>query len=114
MPALTDNLPFAVVILLVAVLAHEPWRWLGLVLSRNVPVDSEVFLWVRAVATTLVAGLVMRLLLFPAGTLANVPLQFRLAALLGALAVFFAAGRSLGAGVGGGAAFLLAMIAIFE
>lgn len=112
MPSLPDALPFAVTILLIALLAHEPWRWLGLVLGRNVQVDSQVFLWVRAVATSLVAGLVMRLVLFPAGALANVSLTIRLAAFAGAIGIFFAAGRSLGAGVAGGAALLLAAIAL--
>ena len=110
MPSLPDTLPFALTILLVALLAHEPWRWLGLMLGRKVQVDSEVFHWVRAVATALVAGLVMRLLLFPAGALANVSVAVRLAALAGALGIFFAARRSLGAGVAGGAILLLAGI----
>ena len=112
MPTLPDAMPFAVTILLVAVLAHEPWRWLGLILGRNVRVDSAVFLWVRAVSTALVAGLVMKLILFPAGGLANVSLAVRLGALVVALGVFVGAGRSLGAGVVAGALSLLVGIAV--
>jgi hypothetical protein len=96
----------------IAVFAHEPWRWLGLLLGRNVTVDSAIFLWVRAVSTALVAGLVMRLLLFPAGALAGVGLGLRAAAMGAAIAAFFAAGRSLAAGVGAGAAALALAITV--
>jgi Branched-chain amino acid transport protein (AzlD) len=95
-------------LLLIAVLAHEPWRWLGLALGRGLTVDSEIFIWVRAVATALVAGLVMRLILFPAGTLADIAVSARLAGLLCGIAVFFLAGRSLGAGVTAAAIILIA------
>jgi Branched-chain amino acid transport protein (AzlD) len=102
------------VIALVAVLAHEPWRWFGLLLGRNVSVDSEIFLWVRAVATALVAGLVFRLILFPAGAMAHVPISLRLAALGGAIGIFFLCGRHLGAGVAGGAGLLIAEIVFLK
>ena len=80
-------------------IAHEPWRWLGFVLGRNLRADSEMFLWVRAVATALVAGLVMKLVVFPAGTLATVPLWVRIGALLCGLAGFYAGRSSLALGV---------------
>ena len=98
------------VLLAIALLAHEPWRWLGLILGRTVTVDSAVFLWVRAVSTALVAGLIMRLILFPAGALADVALRDRLSATAVGVALFFAFGRSLGLGVGGGALALLGLI----
>jgi hypothetical protein len=104
---LTEAIGFYGVIALIAVLAHEPWRWLGLVLGRTVSVEGDIFQWVRAVATALVAGLVLRLILFPAGALAHVDLGIRLAALFGAIGVFFACGRRLVAGVAGGAGLLI-------
>lgn len=97
---------------LIMLLAHEPWRWLGLLLGRNLSVDSSLFIWVRAVSTALVAGLVMRLLLFPAGALADVPLAWRLLAGMAGVAAFFAAGRSLAVGVLVGAALFLSLIVI--
>ena len=90
-------------------LAHEPWRWLGLVLGRNLGVNSPVLQWVRAVATALVSGLVMKLVLFPAGMLAEVPAWERLAGLAVAAVLFFASGRWLAVGVGGGALAIAAM-----
>lgn len=114
MSVLDDGFGGYLVLLLVAVLAHEPWRWLGLVLARNLSVDSEIFLWVRAVATAVVAGLVMRLLLFPAGVLADVPLALRLAALAGAIGVFLAAKRNLGLGIASGALLLILFKAVLR
>ena len=84
------------------VLAHEPWRWLGFVLGRNLTVDSEIFLWVRAVATALVAGLVMKLVVFPAGTLAAVPAWERATALVTGGLMFWLSRRSLAVGVAAG------------
>lgn len=94
------------------VLMTEMWRWLGVLVGNRLAVDGDAFQWVRAVATTLVAAMVARMLLFPAGMLADVPLGIRLAAFLGGLALYFAARRNLGAGVvGGGLILMLAELA---
>ena len=95
-------------IALVALLAHEPWRWAGMVLGRNIDVGSELFQWVRCVATALVSGLIIRLILFPAKSLAAVPLGLRVCAFVAGIAIFYAAKRSLAAGVLGGTALLIA------
>jgi hypothetical protein len=94
-------------LVLVAVLMHEPWRWLGLKLGSNIDVEGEVFQWVRAVATALVAGLVMRLVLFPAGALGGVPMSVRLIAFAGGIAGFYLIRRSLAAGMAVGVAILV-------
>ena len=78
--------------------------WLG----RSVPADSEVFLWLRLVSTALVAGLVMRVIVFPAGALESVALNARLFALGFAIIVFLVSRRNLAAGVIGGALALYA------
>jgi hypothetical protein len=90
---------WAAVILAIALLAHEPWRWLGLALGRNIDVDGALFRWVRAVATALVAGLVARLVLYPAGALAGVALPVRLLAFGAGIAAFYAVRRNLAIGV---------------
>ncbi len=96
-------------ILIVAILAHEPFRWLGLYLGHSIDAESEVFAWVRAVATALVAGLVTRLVLFPVGALNEVPLLIRLTAFAAGIGIYLGANRHLGAGVFGSAAILLAL-----
>jgi Branched-chain amino acid transport protein (AzlD) len=111
MSALDDGFGGYLALALVGFLVHEPWRWLGLALGRNVTVDSGLFLWVRAVATALVAGLVMRLILFPAGALAGVPLSIRIAAIAIGATAYWLTGRNLGAGVAAGAASIYLGIA---
>ncbi len=89
--------------------ATQPWRYLGVILSINIRTDSEVLVWVRLVSTALVAGLVTRMLLLPAGALASVPLEMRLGSFLLGCCMFFLARKSLAAGVfSGGAALVLA------
>ena len=97
--ALDDGYGGYLVLAIAGTLMTQIWRWLGYFVGRNISVESEVFLWVRAVATALVAGLVTRMLLFPAGVLASVPPAHRGAALIIGVAVFFAARRSVGLGV---------------
>lgn len=87
--------------------ATQPWRYLGVILSRGVREDAEILVWVRAVSTALVAGLVARMVLLPAGALASVALNVRLGAFLFGCCVFFLARKSLAAGVVSGAAALM-------
>lgn len=109
MSALDDGYGGYLVLALVGFVVHEPWRWIGLVLGRNLTVDSEMFLWVRSVAAALIAGLVFRLMLFPVGALAAVSLPVRATALLFAALVFFATKRHMGFAVATGALSLVAL-----
>jgi Branched-chain amino acid transport protein (AzlD) len=88
-------------------LATEVWRWLGFVLGSRLDLEGALFVWVRAIATALVAGLVTRMLLFPAGALAQVPTAVRLSAFAGGVVLYALLRGNLAAGVGGGAALLL-------
>jgi branched-subunit amino acid transport protein len=106
MTPIGDDLSGYLVLFLVAVLAHEPWRWLGFALGRNIDADGELFRWVRAVSSALVASLVMRLVLFPAGALAAVDMPIRIGAFLVGIAVFFACRRNLAIGIAAGAGSL--------
>lgn len=100
------------VIIAVAALAHEPWRWLGAALGQNVREGDAVFHWVRLVSSALVAGLVARLVLFPAGELTAVPLWMRAVCFAVGCAAYFATGRSLGLGIAIGCAVLAAVAAV--
>ncbi|MEO1544861.1 MAG: AzlD domain-containing protein [Pseudomonadota bacterium] len=94
-------------ILAIALFVHEPWRWLGLYVGNSLPAGSAVFDVVRFMATALVAGLVMRLVLFPAGALENVSLAVRLSAFGAGIVLFLVSRRHLGVGVFGAAAVLV-------
>ncbi len=108
-PSLQDGYGGYLTLAVLCLFAHEPWRWLGFALGRNLSADGEVFRWVRAVATALVAGLVAKLVFFPAGTLASVPLWVRGVAVLGAVLIYFAWRGSLAVGVGAAAGLIIAL-----
>lgn len=95
MNVLDDGFGGYLVLLLVAVLAHEPWRWLGFLVGARLDPEGEFFQWVKAVSTALVAGLVGRLLFFPSGALASVPSAVRITAFSVAVAIYVFSGRSL-------------------
>jgi hypothetical protein len=101
------------VLVLVGFLPNEVWRMLGVVFVRGLDEDSEVVVWVRAVATAVLAGVVAQLIFFPTGALAATPLAVRLGAALGGFAAFLLVRRSVFIGVLAGEALLLAGALVF-
>ena len=95
-------------ILLAGGLATDIWRWLGVVAGNRLRNDSEALIWVRAVATALVASVIGKLILFPTGALAAAPLLVRVGAAAAGFAAFAAARQSVFAGVVTGEIVLLA------
>ena len=95
------------ILILVGFLPSEIWRWLGIMLGRGLDDQSEIILWVKGVATALIAGVVARITVIPPGALAGVPLSVRLAALAGGFLAFLLIRRSAFAGVVVGEAVLV-------
>jgi len=93
-------------LVLVGFLPNELWRVLGLVAARGVNEQSALFMWGRAVATAVLAGVVAKIVLFPPGALAVVPTEIRLGAIGCGLAAFLLVRRSVLAGVVVGEAVL--------
>ena len=91
-----------VLLLLVGFLPNEVWRMLGLVAVRGVDEESELFLWARAVATAVLAAVIAKILLFPPGSLAAVPMIVRVGAIVAGFAAFLLVRRSVFAGVTAG------------
>jgi branched-subunit amino acid transport protein len=87
------------VLLLAGFLPNEVWRMLGLWLGSGVDEGSELLVWVRAVATAILAGVIAQIMVYPPGALASVPGSLRYAAVAAGLAVFLATRRSIFAGV---------------
>ena len=87
------------VLLLAGFLPNEIWRMLGLWLGSGVDEGSELLVWVRAVATAILAGVIAQILVFPPGALAGVPGFLRYGAVAAGLAAFIATRRSIFAGV---------------
>jgi hypothetical protein len=106
MNGLGDLSPYLVLIA-AGFLPNEVWRMLGIVVAHGLDEGSQLVIWVRAVATGLLAGVVAKIVLFPPGGLADVRLTVRLAAIAIGFAAFLLMRRSVLAGVLVGEAALI-------
>ena len=96
------------VLLLAGFLPNEIWRMLGLMLGSGIDEGSDLLVWVRAVATAILAGVIAQILVQPPGALASVPDWLRYAAVAGGFAAFIVTRRSTLAGVVCGEVLMLA------
>ena len=106
MNSLADLTPYLVLIV-AGFLPNEVWRMLGIVVAHGLDESSELIVWVRAVATALLAGVVAKIILFPPGGLADVRLTVRLLAIAVGFLVFLSVRRSVFVGVLAGEAALI-------
>jgi len=82
-------------ILLAGWIPTDVWRFLGVYFGGRIAEQSEILVFVRAVATALVAAVVGNLVVFPSGALAETALLLRIsAAALGLLPIFCLGERS--------------------
>jgi branched-subunit amino acid transport protein len=99
----------ALVVLLVAgVIPNQIWRMLGLWLGGGLDEGSELLIWVRAVATAILAGVIAQIVVQPPGALASVPGFLRYGAVAAGFVAFVLARRSIFAGVACGEIVMLA------
>lgn len=96
-----------IVLVLVGFLPNEVWRAVGLVASRGLDEGSEILIWVRAVATAVLAAVIAKLTIFAPGALASIPLSVRLFAVAAGFVAFTLIRRSVFAGVSTGVATLI-------
>ena len=89
-------------------LPNEVWRMVGLWFGGGVDESSEALVWVRAVATAILAGVIAQIVVEPPGALASVPDTLRYGAVAAGLVVFLLTRRSIFAGVVTGEVFMLA------
>jgi branched-subunit amino acid transport protein len=81
---------------------------LGLWLGGGLDEGSDLLMWVKAVATSILAGVIAEILVRPPGALAGVPDFLRYGALLVGFIVFMLTRRSIFAGVVSGEVVMLA------
>ena len=72
--------PYLVVVF-AGFLPSEVWRWSGVFISRGLSDQDEIIIWVKCVSSALLTGVVAKLLLYPSGALAAVPLALRIVSL---------------------------------
>lgn len=97
-----------VVLLLAGVIPNQIWRMLGLWLGGGIDEGSDLLMWVKAVATAILAGVIAEILVRPPGALASVPDFLRYGAVLVGFVVFLLTRRSIFAGVVSGELVMLA------
>ena len=107
MSLMTSELWPYIALVLVGFLPNEVWRWLGFAVARGIDEGSEMLVWVRAVATAVLAAVIAKLTVFAPGALATVPLSVRLAAVAAGFIGFVIFRRSVFAGVASGEAVLI-------
>ena len=98
--SLSDPIFYAyLLVILAGFLPTDVFRFAAVLFSRRINEDSEALIFVRAVATALLAGVIARLVLAPSGDLAGVPLWLRLATIAAGVAAYFLFRKSVFAGV---------------
>ncbi len=76
------------------------WRALGVIYAGRLEIGSPMLDWVRAVATALIAALIVRMMLDPPGSLADTALVSRTTAIMVGAGAFILLRRSIALGVG--------------
>ena len=87
------------VLVIAGFLPNEIWRMAGLWLGSSVDEGSDLLVWVRAVATAILAGVIAQILVTPPGALASVPDWLRYGAVGAGFVGFAVTRRSTLAGV---------------
>ena len=100
--------PFLFIILAGAI-PTDVWRWIGVTFASGLKDDSEWIILARAIANALVAGVIMRLILFPTGALVDIPVWVRLVAVGCAAILYFVIYRNLMLAVVTGGAVLVSL-----
>lgn len=80
-------------------LATDVWRWLGVLIGNRLLDDSLALIWVRAVATALVAAVIARLILFPTGALETTPMALRVVATMVGFGAFIVSRQRVVVGI---------------
>lgn len=97
---------------LVGALATYFWRAVGVAVGSRLDPRGNLFGWLGCVAHAVLAALILRLIVFPAGSLADLPSAARIGAALLAGAAYLLARRNVFLGcVAGSAAIAIAAAA---
>ena len=89
----TNNIMILAII--VTSLATFSSRFLGVLTSEKVSVKSKVFQWFNCVAYSILAALLGRMIIFPAGVLADSDLIIRLIVLITCIVIFILTKKNL-------------------
>jgi len=89
---LSNNLILVIVVTSIATFAS---RFLGILTAENLSDKSKLFDWFNYVAYSILAALITRMIIFPAGALLDSTLLIRLAVLSISIAIFLYSKKNL-------------------
>lgn len=89
-----DAWPYLVVIV-IGFLPTEIWRLLAVLLAKDMKEDSDVLLWVKLVASALLAAVVAKIVVAPPGALRELPIWGRILSLAAVAPVLLVLRRSV-------------------
>lgn len=99
----------AIAALIAASAATYIWRGAGVALASRIGVGGAAFEWFSCVAYAMLAALIARIILLPAGALNEAPFVDRVGATVFGLLLFFAFRRRIFVGTIGGLAAFVAL-----
>ena len=84
-----------ILVILVTSFATYLSRFLGVVSSEKIDAKSKIFRWFNCIAYSILAALIARIVIFPAGVLAEVDLWIRLIVIIISIIIFIISKRNL-------------------
>ena len=84
-----------ILVILVTSFATYLSRFLGVVSSEKIDVKSKIFRWFNCIAYSILAALIARIVIFPAGVLEEADLWIRLIVIIISIIIFIISKRNL-------------------
>ena len=84
-----------ILVILVTSFATYLSRFLGVVSSEKIDATSKIFRWFNCIAYSILAALIARIVIFPAGVLEEAELRVRLIVIIISIIVFFISKKNL-------------------
>ena len=84
-----------ILVILVTSLATYLSRFLGVISSEKMDIKSKIFRWFNCIAYAILAALIARMIIFPAGVLSESSIFIRLLVLGGAILLFILTKKNL-------------------
>ena len=84
-----------ILVILVTSFATYLSRFLGVVSSEKIDATSKIFRWFNCIAYSILAALIARIVIFPAGVLEEAELLVRLIVIIISIIVFFISKKNL-------------------
>jgi branched-subunit amino acid transport protein len=89
------DIQWAFIVLIVGAIATYLPRCAGVFISGRIQANSPIFNWFGCVAYALLAGMVARMIVLPAGPLNDVSLELRVISAIAAVTVFYLSRRNV-------------------